>query len=109
MSTTETPEWQTSSAEAGKRNGFHRLALTLRRDEQVWMIDERHDTKHDLWYLTILRIGAGGQWARQRYRYEPESDVLYYIGETTLSDDQFRTTRAKAQPFLIATWQDTPH
>src|SRR5262245_36303300 len=78
-----TPEESLSEAK-------RRLALTLRRSELAWIVGENYDVAKSAWYLDVVRQGATGAWVRQRSRYDAQAEVLYYLGETPLSAQEFR-------------------
>jgi hypothetical protein len=83
----------------------HRLAQTLRRDEMVWLVAERYDPSTPAWTLDIVRQGALGRWVRQRQSFDVQAEVLYYMGESALTDAEFRAVRRSAAPFPVAEWQ----
>jgi hypothetical protein len=91
--------------EEGLTEAKHRIALTLRPNEMVWLAGETYDPVTPAWLIDVVRQGAGGQWVRQRSRFDIQAQVLYYLGETPLSNAEFRELRRKAQVFQIAEWQ----
>lgn len=93
------------SPEEGLVEAKHRLALTLRQDEMIWLVGETYDPLTPAWLIDVVRQGANGRWVRQRRRFDIQAQVLYYLGETPLSDAEFREVRRKAQVFQIAEWQ----
>jgi hypothetical protein len=82
-----------------------RLALTFRRDEMAWLVGETYDPLTPAWLLDVVRQGAGGRWVRQRSRFDIQAQVLYYLGETPLSDAEFREVRRTTPVFQVAEWQ----
>ena len=92
--------------EEGLAEAKHRLALTFRRSDMVWLVAETYDATTPAWNLDIVRQGATGRWVRQRSRFDEQAQVLYYLGETPLSDAEFRSVRQKFPVFPIADWQD---
>jgi hypothetical protein len=95
-------------AEASRREARRRLALTLARDELVWVLQEHYNPQQTLWHIDVMRSGAGGRWVRQRYRYDAQAEILYFLGESALSDEQFQKARSSATIFPIAELQDQP-
>lgn len=91
--------------EEGLVEAKHRLALTLRPNEMVWLAGETYDPVTPAWLLDVVRPGANGSWVRQRRRFDIQAQVLYYLGETPLSDAEFREIRRRAKVFQIAEWQ----
>ena len=92
--------------EEGLAEAKRRLALTFRRSDMVWLVGETYDPTTPAWNLDIVRQGAAGRWVRQRSRFDEQAQVLYYLGETPLSDAEFRAIRQKYPVFPIADWQD---
>jgi hypothetical protein len=83
-----------------------RLALTFNRSDMVWLIAETYDPTTPAWIIDVVRQGATGRWVRQRSRFDEQAQVLYYLGETPLSDAEFRAVRQKYPVFPVADWQD---
>jgi hypothetical protein len=94
------------TSEEGLAEAKRRLALTCRRSEMIWLIGERYDPATPAWNLDVVRQGAIGGWVRQRYRYDEQAKVLYYMGESALSDAEFRDARRSGAVFPVADWQD---
>jgi hypothetical protein len=92
--------------EEGLAEAKRRIAQTLRRSELVWLIGERYDPSTPAWNIDLLRQGMNGRWVRQRGRFDEQAQVLYYMGETPLSDAEFRAARAQSLIFPVAEWQD---
>ena len=92
--------------EEGLIEAKHRLALTFRRSDMIWLVAETYDPATPAWNLDFVRQGAAGRWVRQRSRFDEQARVLYYLGETPLSDAEFRAVRQKFPVFPIAEWQD---
>jgi hypothetical protein len=92
--------------EVGLAEAKRRLALTFRRSEMVWLVGERYDPTTPAWYLDVVRQGATGRWVRQRFRYDTQARVLYYMGESVLTDAEFRDIRKSGAVFPVADWQD---
>jgi hypothetical protein len=82
------------------------LARLFRRGERVWLLGTRYDPVTPGWLIDIVRQGAAGRWARQRYMFDEAAQVLHYRGESTLSDDEFRAARRAGAIFPVAEWQD---
>ena len=92
--------------EEGLVEAKRRFALTLRRSELVWLLHEQYDPTTPAWNIDVARMGANGRWVRQRSRFDEQAQVLYYLGETPLSDAEFRAVRQKYPVFSVAEWQD---
>lgn len=91
--------------EEGLAEAKRRLAQIFRRSELVWLLQERYDPGTPAWNIDLARMGANGRWVRQRARFDEQAQVLYFMGETPLSDSEFRAAR-KNQIFPVAEWQD---
>lgn len=94
--------FQLPTPEEGLAEAKRRLAHTFRPNEMVWLVAERYDSVTPAWNLDIVRQGALGRWVRQRARFDEQAQVLYYLGETPLTDAQFREVRRANAPFPIA-------
>jgi hypothetical protein len=92
--------------EEGLVEGKRRLAQIFRRSELIWLLKEQYDPTTPAWNIDVARMGANGRWVRQRTRFDEQAQVLYYLGETSLSDAEFRAARAQGQIFPVAEWQD---
>jgi hypothetical protein len=94
--------------EEGLAEAKRRLARIFRRNELVWLMGERYDPSTPAWLLDIVRQGAMGRWIRQRYRFDEQAQVLYFLGESALSDAQFRAARLEGTIFQVSDLQDQP-
>ena len=94
--------------EEGRAQAKRWLARTFRRNELVWLMGERYDPSTPAWLLDIVRQGAMGRWVRQRYRFDEQAQVLYFLGERALSDAQFRAARREGTIFQVSDLQDQP-
>ncbi len=92
--------------EEGLVEAKRRLALTFRRSDMVWLVAETYDPTTPAWNIDFVRQGAIGRWVRQRSRFDEQAQVLYYLGETPLSDAEFRAVRQKYPVFSVAELQD---
>lgn len=85
---------QSDPAEARRR-----LAETFRSGELIWLVAEKYDQHADSWSIDIIRQTAFGRWMRQRYRYDQQAEVLYFLGASALSDAEFNAARANGTLF----------
>lgn len=85
-----------------------RMQIALRFDEYdlVWVVDQRYDETLLVWDIDIVCQGANGQWVRQRYRFDEQSKILYWLGERALRSDQFRAARSGGTMLPIAVLQN---
>ena len=86
--------------------GLRRLATLLNRDEQTWIVGKTFDEQHTFWRFDIVRPGSMGRWVLQRYRYDGQSETLYFLGERQLSSTQLSEARRNGEAFLVADWQN---
>ena len=94
--------------EEGLLEAKRRIALTFRRNELVWLMAEHYDPTTPAWNIDMIRQGANGQWVRQRSRFDEQAQVLYFLGESALRDDEFRAARRAGTIFPVSDWQDRP-
>lgn len=85
------------SLAAARRQLAHRLSP----GELVWLLSERYDEAQTTWYIDAARLGAQGRWVRTRHRYDGQAETMYYLGESALSDAEFRAVRRSSQPFDV--------
>ncbi len=93
------------TAEQGLAAAKRRLAHTFRPTDMIWIVNETYDPVTPAWTIDFVRQGTTGHWVRQRARYDEQAEVLYYMGETPLTDTEFRTVRQKYARFPIAALQ----
>lgn len=91
--------------EEGLIEAKRHLAQTFRPNEMIWIVAETYDPITPSWQINVVRQGTAGRWVRQRTRFDQQANVLYYLGETALSDAEFRAVRSKYQRFPISEWQ----
>ena len=91
--------------EEGLAEAKRRLAQTFRRTEMAWLVAEKYDPSTPAWNLDVVRQGATGRWVRQRTRFDEQAQILYYLGETPLTDAQFREMRRTHAPFPVTELQ----
>jgi hypothetical protein len=78
------------------------LARKLVPGELVWITNERYDAPQTMWYLDAVKLGVEGRWVRMRHRYDAQAETLYFLGESPLSDAEFRAARQHGTPFDVA-------
>ncbi|MEM8529913.1 MAG: hypothetical protein AAGF95_03665 [Chloroflexota bacterium] len=76
-----------------------RLAHTFRSGELVWLVREHYDAHSFAWDTDVLRQGDEGRWMIRRYRFDQQAEVLYFLGESSLNDEEFRKARQTSIPF----------
>ncbi len=75
------------------------LAALCRPNEMVWLVDEHYDPVATMWQVDLVRLGTQGNWLRQRYRYDVQNRVLYFLGERPMPDAELAVVRRSATAF----------
>lgn len=89
------PMYSPSAAQQRDLNAI--LTQLLKPNEMALLIEERYEAPTSSWMLTIARQGPQARWMRQRYRYDSAVDVLFFLGERPLTEDELaRAHRASA-------------
>jgi hypothetical protein len=70
------------------------LAHMLKPGELVWVVEERYEAPTSSWVIGLVRQGAEARWMRQRLRYDSSVDVLFFLGERPVSDEELAAARA---------------
>jgi hypothetical protein len=87
--------------EQAHTEALRHLAHNLRPGEQAWLANEAYDAHHTTWLLDIARRGQMGSWVRQRYRYDAQSETLYFMGERMISQAELAQARSSGTRFPI--------
>jgi hypothetical protein len=94
-----------SAAQPNPAEARRRLSDTFRAGELVWLVREQYDLHTQAWLIDVVRQGTFGRWMQQRYRFDEQADVLYFLGEHALNDDEFRHLRNGARIFPVVATQ----
>lgn len=78
---------------------YRAIATMFRTDERVWLVDERYDAQETTWRITIVRLAEQERWMRQRYHYDVPTSVIYFMGQSPLSDDEVVAVRRDGKLF----------
>jgi hypothetical protein len=73
------------------------LGMLLKPGETVWLLEERYEAPTSSWVMTIVRQDAQARWMRQRYRLDAAVDVLFFLGERPMNEDELATVRRTAK------------
>lgn len=65
-----------------------RLRTVMGTDRMAWIVDERFSPQEGIWTVDVIRLMADDQWHYQRFKYDVETDVLYFWGEVPISEDE---------------------
>ena len=96
MSEITSSQVRAPTAERAERDQV--LALLLKSGETAWLLEERYEAPTSSWVLTILRQDQQARWMRQRYRYDSAVDVLFFLGERPIADDELAAARHTGKP-----------
>lgn len=70
------------------------LAHIFKTGELAWVLEERYEAPTSSWTIVLMRSGPQARWMRQRYRYDSAVDVLFFLGERPLSDEEAAQARS---------------
>ncbi len=98
-------QYHLPSQEAAHDAAYRSLAHQLGAAEKIWIVREQFHPHEIFWDLDIVRQGAQGDWVRQRYRYDGQSETIYYLGESALSVAEFRAARKSLPRFDVVAWK----
>ena len=94
MSDTTLQLTRPSSASIDVRDDRNRaLAHLFMPGELVWVLEERYEAPTSSWTIVLMRSGPQARWMRQRYRYDSAVDVLFFLGERPLNDEEAAQAR----------------
>lgn len=64
------------------------IAQLLKPGEAAWLVEDRYEAPTESWTIGIVRRGPEANWLRQRFRYDSAVDVLFFLGERPLRDEE---------------------
>lgn len=73
------------------------LATLFKPGELVLQVGETYDPVMHTWTIDIVRMGIQGRWMRQRYTYDVARAIVYFFGESSLSEEAFGALRREAK------------
>lgn len=88
MSDTAAQRNATTAAVSPTANRDRAIAQLLKPGEQVWLVENSYEPPTESWTIGIVRRGAEANWLRQRFRYDSAVDVLFFLGERPLRDEE---------------------
>jgi hypothetical protein len=94
------------SREQALEAGLRAVAHVLRPHEQVWIVSKSFDDHQIHWRYNLVRRGGMGRWLMQRYRFDGQAGVLYFLGERELGPNELDEARRIGEPFSVIEWQN---
>lgn len=89
-----------SAALAERDQAFARMFST---GELIWQVGELYDPQQVVWRIDFLRQGRQGTWMYQRYHYDVDTGVIYFMGERPVSEEELPVLRRAGRVFPTAT------
>ncbi len=74
----------------------------------VWLIEERVNERDETVLFNVLFQHNLYGWVNRRYRYDGFNDVLYYSGQTLMSEDEALEIQAR-EPYISVSVADIPN
>jgi hypothetical protein len=85
----DTAAQRASTAEASPTaNRDRAIAQLLRPGEPAWLVENSYEAPTESWTIGIVRRGPEAAWMRQRFRYDSAVDVLFFLGERPIRDEE---------------------
>jgi hypothetical protein len=75
------------------------LKTLLKPGEMAWRVAESYDPFGPSWRVDIVRLGKEGRWMRQRFKYDIPTGIVYFFGESALSDEEVSVLRRQGTLF----------
>ncbi|MBZ0288074.1 MAG: hypothetical protein K8I30_10705 [Anaerolineae bacterium] len=82
-----------------------RDAATIPHLEQyapVWLLGEKLIPEDESVLFTVLFQHNLYGWVKRRYQYDGFADVLYYLGETAISEAEAFALQSQHEPYIQA-------
>ena len=66
----------------------------------VWLFDEKFlPDDESVIFSVVFQHNLYG-WVKRRYKYDSFGDVLYYLGETVIPEDEALTLQSQNEPYI---------
>jgi len=85
-----------------------RVIPHLEQYAPVWLVDEKILPAEEAVIFDVVFQHNLYGWVRRRYRYDGFNDVLYYRGQTVLSEAETLNEQEKP-PYIMAAVPDIPN
>ena len=73
------------------------IAQILKPGEPAWLVEDRYEAPTESWTIGIVRRGPEAHWMRQRFRYDSAVDVLFFLGERPLRDEEVSAAQSNGR------------
>lgn len=74
----------------------------------VWLIDQKVIAEDEAVQFNVVFLHSRYGWVSRRYRYDGFNNVLYYKGQTILSEEEALKIQEK-DPYINVTVADIPN
>lgn len=75
----------------------------------VWLVNESVVPQNDSVTFDVVFQTPYYGWVKRRYTYDAFNDVLYYLGETLVGEDEAIEIQASQDPYFEALVSDIPN
>ncbi len=75
----------------------------------VWIVDERVMPEQDAVQFNVVFQHHLYGWVNRRYRFDTFNNVLYYKGQTLISEDDVVEKIQNKEPYIAALVADIPN
>jgi hypothetical protein len=82
---------------------------TLEQYAPVYIVSETVDLEKPTILFDVAFPHNLYGWVNRRYLYDGFNNVLYYKGQTRLTEDQAMVIEESSEPYIAAVAQDTPN
>lgn len=83
-----------------RRRRDHKVIPVLKSHAPVWLQSETFDVGENIVMFSVVFRDPSKGWVRRRYQYDATTDVLYFMGEVSLSDSEAMIIQHQAQPYI---------
>jgi hypothetical protein len=73
----------------------------------VWLFDEQILQDDESVVFSVVFHHNLYDWVKRRYEYDGFADVLYYLGENTISEEEALTVQNKNEPYITPVVDDS--
>jgi hypothetical protein len=93
------------------------VALLKKRDAEViphleqyapiWLIDDKTIPDDESVIFSVVFQHNLYGWVKRRYKYDSFDDVLYYLGENVIPEDEALVIQSQHEPYINLTINDS--
>src|SRR5574341_950702 len=84
------------------------VRLHLEQYAPVWLINQRVAPEDDNVTFEVVFQNPYYGWVNRRYRFDAFNNVLYYLGETVIPEEQVIQIQEQQPPYLEVEVSDIP-